>query len=101
TFPGQSTDRLATAWLGRPFRDHVNAARVVAGLEHGDEWTVEMRGAPAFLDDQSQSFIMATGHFSREAMSCIYMPWIVRRRLATVIAPMTKAKTPRGLRVRL
>jgi lauroyl/myristoyl acyltransferase len=60
-----------------------------------------MRGAPALLNDPRQSFIMATGHFSREAMSCIYMPWILNRRLATVIAPMTQAKTPRGLRVRL
>ncbi len=101
TFPSQRTDDIAADWLGRPFRDHVNATRIAAGIERSREWTVDMRGAPAFLEDPSQSFIMATGHFSREAMSCIYMPWIVRRRLATVIAPMTQAKTPRGLRVRL
>lgn len=100
-FPGQRIDDIAVDWLGRPFRDHVNATRVVARRERSRQWTIDMRGAPAFLSDPAQSFIMATGHFSREAMSCIYMPWIVKRRLATVIAPMTQAKTPRGLRVRL
>lgn len=101
TFPGQKVKDLAADWLGRPFRDHVNATRVAARIEQSRDWTIDMRGAPAFLHDPGQSFIMATGHFSREAMSCIYMPWIVKRRLATVIAPMTQAKTPRGLRVRL
>ena len=101
TFPGQRVDDLVADWLGRPFRDHVNATRVAARIERSREWTVDMRGAPDLLNDPRQSFIMATGHFSREAMSCVYMPWILPRRLATVIAPMTQAKTPRGLRVRL
>ncbi|MBX3430033.1 MAG: hypothetical protein KF779_10685 [Hyphomonadaceae bacterium] len=100
-FPGQDVDEIAVRWLGRPFRDHVNATRMAAGLERGRDWTIEMLGAPAFLDDPSISFIMATGHFSREAMSSIYMPQTLPRRLATVIAPMTQSKTPRGLRVRL
>lgn len=99
--PGQKVNDIAADWLGRPFRDHVNATRVASRLERSREWTVDMRGAPAFLNDPKQSFIIATGHFSREAMSCIYMPWILPHRLATVIAPMTQAKTPRGLRVRL
>lgn len=101
TFPGQRIDDLVADWLGRPFRDHVNAVRIAARLERSREWTIDMRGAPELLNDPRQSFIMATGHFSREAMSCIYMPWILKRPLATVIAPMTEAKTPRGLRVRL
>jgi lauroyl/myristoyl acyltransferase len=101
TFPDQRVERIAADWLGRPFRDHVNATRIAAGVELTREWTVEMRGPPAFLDDPRQSFIIATGHFSREAMSCLYMPWILQRRLATVIAPLTEAKTPRGFRVRL
>ncbi len=33
-----------------------------------------MRGAPAFLNDSNQSFIIATGHFSREAMTVLYLP---------------------------
>lgn len=101
TFPGQKIDAVAASWLGCPFRDHVTATRIAARLESGREWIVEMRGAPHLLNDPNQSFIMATGHFSREAMSGIYMPWIVQSRLATVVAPMTQAKTPRGLRVRL
>ncbi len=60
-----------------------------------------MRGAPALLQDPSQSFIVATGHFSREAMSVLYAPWLLPFRLATVVAAMTQSGTPRGLRVRL
>lgn len=102
-FPGQraAADRYAVNWLHRPFRDHVTATRIAGSLERTADWTVEMRGKPAMLDDPDQSLIIATGHFSREAMTAIYMPWVIRHRLATVIAPMTRARTPRGLRVRL
>lgn len=103
TFASQreETAKLAGEWLGRPFRDHVNAVRIATGREHMRDWTVEMRNAPSLLDDPSQSFIIATGHFSRAAMGVLYMPSLLRRRLATVVAPMTASRTWRGLRVRL
>lgn len=102
TFPSQRAEaaRLAGEWLERPFRDHVNAVRIASGREKARDWTVDMRGAPALLDDLDQSFIVATGHFSREAMTALYMPWLLQRRLATVVAPLTTSKTPLGLRVR-
>ncbi|MGE0532562.1 MAG: hypothetical protein AB7G40_10050 [Hyphomonadaceae bacterium] len=103
TFPGQRRDaaRLAAEWLGRPFRDHVNSVRVANGLEQPRDWTIEMRGAPEMLQDPSQSFIVATGHFSREAMTVLYLPSVLPKRLATVVAPLAKQKTPHGARVRI
>lgn len=103
TFPGQQGRAavLAGQWLGCPFRDHVIAVRVAMGRERTADWVVEMRGEPEFFNDQKQSFIIATGHFSREAMTALYMPWLMKRRLATVVAPLTQSKGPRGTRVRL
>jgi lauroyl/myristoyl acyltransferase len=98
--PGATAD-LAAEWLGRPFRDHVNAVRIATRREDMRNWTVTMRGAPDLLQDSDPSFIIATGHFSREAMGVLYAPRLVPFRLATVVAPMTQAKTPQGLRVRL
>lgn len=103
THPSQPGDvaSMAAEWLERPFRDHVNAVRIATGREDMHDWQVEMRGAPEMLNDPSQSFIIATGHFSRQAMGALYVPTLVPKRLATVVAPMTQAKTPHGFRVRL
>ena len=103
TFPADpgAIAALAAEWLGRPFRDHVNAVRITSGQEDMNSWNLEMRGAPEMLKDPSQSFIIATGHFSRQAMGVLYIPTLVPKRLATVVAPMTTAKTPHGFRVRL
>lgn len=103
TFPTQKDEASAIAakWIGRPFRDHVIAARIASKREDINGWTIEMRGAPAFLDDPNQSFIIATGHFSRGAMTALYLPRVIQRNLATVVAPMTQSRDMRGLRVRL
>jgi lauroyl/myristoyl acyltransferase len=102
-FPSQSREvaALAAEWLERPFRDHVNAVRIATAREHMRDWEVEMRGAPDLLSDPAQSCIIATGHFSRQAMGVLYLQAFVPKRLATVVAPMTQAKTPQGFRVRL
>ncbi|MEZ5956366.1 MAG: hypothetical protein R3C27_04045 [Hyphomonadaceae bacterium] len=103
-FPSEARETNASRaaeWLGRPFRDHVNAVRIASGREDMGEWDVEMRGAPEMLNDPSQSFIIASGHFSRQAMGILYIPTVVPKRLATVVAPLTRAKTPQGTRVRL
>jgi len=103
TFPAQRKEARAIAakWIGRPFHDHLIAARIASKREDTSDWTVEMRGAPALLDDPNQSFIIATGHFSRGAMTALYMPQVISRRLATVVAPMTKIKSALGLRIRI
>lgn len=103
TFSSQPAEigTMAAEWLGRPFRDHVNAVRIATRREDMREWAVVMRGAPDLVSDPERSFIIATGHFSREAMGVLYAPSIFPRRLATVVAPMTQAKTPQGFRVRL
>lgn len=103
TFPAEAKGiaKLTADWLGRPFRDHVIAVRIAAKREQVRDWEIDMRGPPAMLADPEASFIIATGHFSREAMTALYLPWIIDKRLATVVAPMTQSKSPRGLRVRL
>lgn len=102
TFPSECNIKKLTAdWLGRPFRDHVMAVRIASAHEPLEGWTIETRNAPWILKDAEASFIIASGHFSREAMTALYLPWVVNRRLATVVAPMTQSKDPRGLRVRL
>ena len=102
TFPaGSNIAKLTANWLGRPFRDHVIAVRIASRREKLRDWTVEMRGAPAMLNDPKQSYIIATGHFSREAMTVLYLQWVIKHRLATVVAPMAQSKDPRGMRVRL
>ncbi len=102
TFPSErNVAKLAANWLGRPFRDHVIAVRIASKREQLSDWKIEMRGGPAMLDDPNQSYIIATGHFSREAMTVLYLPWIMKRRLATVVAPMATSKDARGWRVRL
>ena len=103
TFPAKKDEAsvIAANWIGRPFRDHVIAARIASKRENISDWTVEMRGAPVLLDDSNQSFIIATGHFSREAMTALYLPHLIRHRLATIVAPMPRTKDALGLRVRL
>ena len=103
TFPAEKHKiaKLAANWLGRPFRDHVLAVRIASGREPVHDWAIESRNAPVLLDEPDASFIIATGHFSREAMTGLYLPRVINKRLATVVAPMTQSKDPRGLRVRL
>jgi hypothetical protein len=103
SFPEQlkGAAKLTANWRGRPFRDHVMAVGIASKREQVRQWVIEARGAPAMLADPEASSIIATGHFSREAMTCLYLPWVINKRLATVVAPMTKSKNARGLRVRL
>lgn len=103
TFPAEkhAIAKRASDWLGRPFRDHVIAVRMASGREPLHDWVVESRNAPPIIGDPNASYIIATGHFSREAMTGLYLPRVIEKRLATVVAPMTQAKDARGLRVRL
>lgn len=103
TFPAQKseTDAIAAKWIGRPFRDHVIATRIASRREKTADWKIEMRGAPAFLNDPNQSFIVAAGHFSREAMTVLYLSHVMPFRVATVVAPMVQSKDGLGMRIRI
>jgi hypothetical protein len=53
------------------------------------------------LSEPGASFIVATGHFSREAMTSVYIPRIIPKTIATVIAKPGLEGGPRGLRLKL
>jgi lauroyl/myristoyl acyltransferase len=77
-------------------------SRIVAGREDMKGWVIESRNAPAALTDPSQSFIVATGHFSREAMAAVYLRSTVPQKLGVVVAPIDRhSLRPRALRIRL
>lgn len=102
TFPAErEIGKLTANWLGRPFRDHVMAVQIASERDFAHDYTIEMRNAPAMLNDPEASFIMASGHFSRGAMMALYLRGAINKRIATVVAPMARSKDFRGLRVRL
>ncbi|MGD9968788.1 MAG: hypothetical protein AB7T59_19880 [Hyphomonadaceae bacterium] len=85
-FPSGDANVLALEWLRRPFRDYVAAVQIVSGRDVPAGWDVEQRNAPAALYDPNQSLIIATGHFSRQSMSGLYLPRVIAKALITVMA---------------
>jgi len=99
-FPSADANALALEWLRRPFRDYVAATQIVEGRDEPASWSIEQRNIPAALMDSDQSLIVATAHFSREAMSALYVPSIIPKKLITVIASVDRHPSdPRGLRL--
>jgi len=98
---GQNTDKLAREYLTRPFRDFVIARQIVEKREKPANWPIESRGEPAILKAPGQSLIIAAGHFSRQAMSALYLPALIPKKLSTVIAALDTPSGLRGTRLRL
>lgn len=99
--PSRQAGALAREHLARPFRDYVIARRTVAGREIPARWCVESRNEPEILKQQGKSLIIAAGHFSRQAMGGLYLPHVIPKRLATLVAPMPVSAGLKGFRVRL
>lgn len=95
-FGSERAFALAHKRLARPFRDHVFMVRIANGIEDPTLWPV-ISDPPPFLNDPNASFIMATGHFSRQAAIAAYFPQTISHKLASVMAPLQK-KT--GSRIR-
>ncbi len=68
--------RLVHQSQSLPFTDYVFERRLVRGLEHPARWKVTDTNAADVhnLLQSGQSFILATGHFCREAISVLYLP---------------------------
>jgi lauroyl/myristoyl acyltransferase len=98
---GGDADAIAREYVTRPFRDFVIARRISERSEIPANWIVESRGEPAILHDPKASLIIAGGHYSREAMSVLYVPRIIPKRLQTVVAATDSARTLRDLRLRM
>jgi lauroyl/myristoyl acyltransferase len=101
-FPAGDAAKLAREWMTRPFRDYVSMARILSRRECADRRPIESRGAPAILAEAGQSLIVATGHFSREPMECLYAASVIPKKLVTVVAALDKRSIkPRALRLRV
>jgi lauroyl/myristoyl acyltransferase len=103
TFPhAEDPDRLAREWLRRPFRDYITSTRVAEAGESDADWTIESRNEPAILTDPSQSVIIATGHFSRQACGAVFAPSVCPKGLVSVVAPVEQASQgARAMRIRV
>jgi lauroyl/myristoyl acyltransferase len=101
-FPECHAAKLAREWVTRPFRDYVAMVRLVAGRNRAEDIRVDSRGAPAILNQPGSSFIIAIGHFSREANIGLYKAGIVPKQIAATIAPLDRTTwRPRALRLRI
>ena len=98
---GGDSRAIAREHLTRPFRDFVNSRRVSEQRDLPATWRFESRGEPEIIMDPKASVIIAGGHFSREAMSVLYLPHIVPKRLQTVIAATDRVLTLRDFRLRM
>jgi lauroyl/myristoyl acyltransferase len=101
-FPSGDAAALAREWMTRPFRDYVSMSRILARRDNVGLRPIESRGAPALLREPGQSVIVATGHFSREPMECLYAACVIPKKLATVVAALDRSSLkPRALRLRV
>ena len=68
--------QLAWGWIARPFQDFVIFTRVLNGREDISNWKIVERNVEeiARLRETGQSFIVATGHFSRAAYLAVVCP---------------------------
>lgn len=88
-------------YLTCPLRDHAVMARIAVGRENPELREIESRNGSALVQQQEQSFILAIGHYAREAVITVYLPQIIRRRLMAIMAPIDRSLRPKALRLRL
>jgi lauroyl/myristoyl acyltransferase len=101
-FPSRNAPALARELMTRPFRDFVSMSRLIAKREDVNSRPIESRRTPSILNEPGQSLIVATGHFSREPMECLYTHSAISKKLATVVAALDRHSIrPRALRLRL
>lgn len=101
TFPSADARAIAHDWFMRSLRDHVVVTRIVIGRERIDPEKITVIGSPPAFGRNDQSLIIATGHFSREAMIALYHPSLASRLIGVVAQLDFGALTPKGIRLRL
>lgn len=67
--------RLSQKWLRQPFLDFIFLNQILRGLDHPRNYKIIEKNAELVQDlrDSGKSYIVATGHFAREAMSILYL----------------------------
>lgn len=96
--------RNAIESLAQPFYAFVIFHRVSRGREHPANWVVEERNNEHIvkLRESGRSFIVATGHFTREAVLSLYLPQICPGSIehVTVAVPASSLR-PHDIRERV
>lgn len=69
---------LTYKWLRRPFRDFVILTRIINQREDPSKWRIIEKNPEAIkaLRESGESYIVASGHFSREALISLFDPRI-------------------------
>jgi hypothetical protein len=93
--------RTTRKYLALPLRDHVVMLRIATGREDPTMREIVSRNAPAILQQPEQSFILATGHFAREAVITVFTPHATGHELMAVMAPVERTLSPKALRLRV
>jgi lauroyl/myristoyl acyltransferase len=83
------TAEVAARHLARPLCDSVVLRRALLGKPDVDRLRVEQRSSPEVdaILRSDESFILATGHFSRQAFVALGMPGILAHRITSVSLP--------------
>ena len=85
--------RLAAEDQARRLCDFVVLRRVLLyGRADFDQWHVEQRSTASVdaLRASDESFILATGHFSRQACTALYIPEVVPQKITSILHPRKK-----------
>lgn len=86
----KETIRLAHGWLTQPFRDFVVLRHILYGREHPSDWQFVEKTDKAVeaIRRSGKSFILATGHFSREPMMLLYLKRVLPGYLFQIANPL-------------
>jgi lauroyl/myristoyl acyltransferase len=96
--------RSAQESLAQPFHTFVVFHRILHRREHPNDWTVKERNNQGVvqLRQSGRSFIVATGHFSRESFATLCTPRICPGQVVTVsVALPAPSLRPHDIRLRV
>jgi hypothetical protein len=95
---------LARRWLAQPFRDCVVLKRVLLGREATFDWKIREMNAEGVrrLREAGESYIVASGHYAREAVLGLYSPEVTPGSVIQVGFPVpTETTSLRDVRIRI
>jgi lauroyl/myristoyl acyltransferase len=80
--------QVTSEYLARPLRDFVVLRRILNGREDHKNWLVEEKNVELLqsLRASGKSFIIATGHFSREAFVPLYFQSTIPENITSLVA---------------
>lgn len=96
--------RATNDYLARPYHNYLTLRRLINGRDKWEEWLFEERNVEAVQDlrDSGTSFIVATGHFTRDAALIMHSEKIIPHNIYAVVKPHAPiTANPRTVRLRL